>query len=156
TLTGHTDWIAAIAFSPDGARLASGSADATVRIWDPVGGEALLTLQGHAVRVTGVAFSPDGARLASASGDPTVKRWSTVSGDEALTPTGHTGTGAGLSFSADGWRLASAGYDRTLRVWDARPWTARLRAEQTARNLIRRLYAELGTGAEVTRRIGED
>jgi tetratricopeptide (TPR) repeat protein len=61
-----------VAFSPDGARLASASQDQTVKVWDAATGQELCTLKGHTESVHGVAFSPDGARLASASRDGTV------------------------------------------------------------------------------------
>ena len=61
-----------MAFSPDGARLASASFDQTVKVWDAATGQELRTLMGHTEWVNGVAFSPDGARLASASRDGTV------------------------------------------------------------------------------------
>ena len=64
-----------MAFSPDGKRLASASWDQTVKVWDAVTGQKMLTLKGHTNRVYSVAFSPDGHRLASASGDETVKVW---------------------------------------------------------------------------------
>lgn len=57
----------ALAFAPDGERLVSGSADGTVRSWDPTGQEALV-LRGHESWVYAVAFSPDGTLLASGGG----------------------------------------------------------------------------------------
>src|SRR5207244_2963208 len=68
-LRGRTGWIGRIAWSPDGAYLASPSKDKTIRIWDARSGACVCTLQGHTAVVISVAWSPDGQRLASASDD---------------------------------------------------------------------------------------
>ncbi|MGH8070026.1 MAG: tetratricopeptide repeat protein [Candidatus Entotheonellia bacterium] len=119
TLTGHTAGVIGVAFSPDGARLATTSHDQTAKVWDASSGQALLTLAGHTEAVSGVAFSPDGARLATTSHDQTAKVWDASAGQALLTLAGHTETVSGVAFSPDGARLATASGDGTAKVWDA-------------------------------------
>ena len=114
-----------LAFSPDGHRLAVGSADG-VRP-DPgrdAPGRArrragrLLTLEGHGHAVVGLAYSPDGRRIASASRDGTAKVWDAHTGREVVTFRGHRAALTGVAWSPDGRRVASASWDGTARVWD--------------------------------------
>src|SRR5262249_50285698 len=67
TLKGHTNVVAAVAFSPDGKTLASGGWDKAVRLWEVTTGKSMMTLTGHADWVQAVAFAPDGKTLVSAS-----------------------------------------------------------------------------------------
>ncbi|HSZ30685.1 MAG TPA: WD40 repeat domain-containing protein, partial [Pseudonocardiaceae bacterium] len=124
-LTGHTDWVNSVAFSPDGHTLASGSSDQTVRLWnvtDPAHPTPLSQpLTGHTNAVRAVAFTPDGRILASGSSDGTVRLWN-VSHPAHPTPvgqplTGHTNPVTSVAFSPDGRTLASGSSDQTVRLW---------------------------------------
>ena len=75
TLEGHSDYVHSVSLSPDGTKVASGSGDKTVKLWDVTSGECLQTLEGHSVFVNSVSFSPDGTKLASGSSDTTINIW---------------------------------------------------------------------------------
>jgi len=75
TLAGHTADVVAIAFSPDGHRLATGSFDRTVKLWDIHTGQEVLTLRGHTAGVGTLVFSPDGSKIVSGGIDDTARVW---------------------------------------------------------------------------------
>src|SRR5262249_55902145 len=112
-----------VAFSPDGRRLASGSQEGLVTVWDASTGKEGLTLRGHAGAVPTVAFNPDSKRLASASHDHVVKIWDASTGQEVLSLRGHDEPVESVAFSPDGRYLASGsglqGDPGQVKVWDA-------------------------------------
>ncbi|MDX3784319.1 nSTAND1 domain-containing NTPase [Streptomyces europaeiscabiei] len=115
-LSGHTDEVRAVAFSPDRNTLATGSADKTVRLWDPATGKTRTTLKGHTDQVTSVAYSPDGHTLATGSADKTVRLWDPATGKTRTTLKGHTDQVTSVAYSPDGHTLATTdGYDTRLR-----------------------------------------
>jgi hypothetical protein len=118
TLTGHTDVVTSVAFSPDGRLLASGSADKTIKLWEVASGSLVRTLSGHTNYVKSVAFSPDGRLLASGSADKTIKLWEVASGSLVRTLSGHTDYVTSVAFSPDGWLLASGSHDHTIKLWE--------------------------------------
>ena len=119
TFTGHTSQVNAVAYSPDGSRIVSGSDDKTIKVWDAVGGAELATLAGHTGFVQSVAYSPDGSRIVSGSTDKTVKVWDAAGGAELATLSGHAELVWAVAFSLDGRRIVSGSADHTLKVWDA-------------------------------------
>ena len=72
---GHTDVVWALAFSPDGKRIASGGYDTTVQVWDVPSGKTLCSFRGHSGWVNGLAWSPDGMYVASGDDEGVVLVW---------------------------------------------------------------------------------
>jgi WD40 repeat protein/transcriptional regulator with XRE-family HTH domain len=125
-LSGHTQAVYAVAFSPDGRLLATGAGDDTIRLWslaDPAHPVPLgRPLTGHTGWVYWLQFSPDGHTLASAGRDHTARLWD-VRDPAHPKPlgrplTGHRDYVFSVSFSGDGRTLATASHDRTVRLWD--------------------------------------
>ena len=100
TLHGHTHIVRAIAYSPDGTRIATGSDDNTAKIWDVDSGRELLTVE-HSAWIRTVDFSPRGDLLLTASDDHTARVWDVATGREVLVIGGHDGWIFSAVFSPD-------------------------------------------------------
>ncbi|KKA19036.1 Vegetative incompatibility WD repeat protein, partial [Rasamsonia emersonii CBS 393.64] len=135
TLEGHSSVVEALAFSPDGKLVASGSH--TVKLWDPATGALQQTLEGHSSRVKAVAFSPDGKLVASGSADHTVKLWDPATGALQQTLEGHSELVGAVAFSPDGKLVASGSGDGTVKLWD--PATGALQQTLKVDTVIREL-----------------
>ena len=81
------------AFSPDGSRIVTASADNTARVWDAATGKAIAVLSGHEGRVNSAAFSPDGSRIVTASADNTARVWDAATGKAIAVLSGHEDSG---------------------------------------------------------------
>ena len=104
-LSGHQDFVSGLAFSPDGATLATGSMDGTIRLWNTAEGRTIAILPGHMQETTDVAFSPDGRTLASLGHDESVKLWNLPTLREVISQN-EPKAGLKLLFSPDGHKLA--------------------------------------------------
>ena len=116
---GHDDRTNSAAFSPDGKRVVTASADKTARIWDAATGQPIGELRGHDDVVTSAAFSPDGKRIVTASADRTARIWDAETGQSVGELRGHDDVVTSADFSPDGKRIVTASTDRTARLWDA-------------------------------------
>ena len=114
----HFYFVTAVAWSPDGKKIASASADTNVQVWNVATGTNILTYRGHSTKVNAVAWSPDGTRIASASDDRTVQVWDATTGETIFTYRGHAKEISSVTWSPNGTRIASAGYDATVHVWN--------------------------------------
>jgi len=115
----HDGAVQAVAWSPDGTKLATASMNHGARIWDAVSGHAVTPPLAHQGEVYGVAWSPDGTRVATASQDGTARVWNAASGRPVTPPLAHHGRVLAVAWSPDGKRVATASGDHTARVWNA-------------------------------------
>ena len=119
-LTGHTGHVNGVAFSPDGALLATCSADCTARLWDVATAQTIGTLTGHTNGMSSVGFSPDGTLLATTGDhDHTARLWDVATLRTVGTLTSHTSGVSKVAFGPDGRLLATTGsLDKSTPLWD--------------------------------------
>ena len=118
TYKGHSDQVNAVAWSPNGQRIASGSADKTVQVWNATDGSHISTYFGYTNSVSSVAWSPNGQQIAAGSADKTVQVWNSTGSGHAFTYKRHSDRVLAVAWSSDGKRIASCS-DATVQVWNA-------------------------------------
>ena len=120
---GHSSWITDVVVSSDRKRVASGSEDSKVRVWDAeTRGRISETMTGHTHWVKSVSMSEDGKRVASGSDDKTVRVWDAETGGQiGDTMTGYTDFVTTVSMSADGQNVWSQSRDGTVCLWKVNP-----------------------------------
>jgi WD40 repeat protein/tetratricopeptide (TPR) repeat protein len=119
----HASPASAMAFSGDGARLATADAEGTIKIWADAQklnskSTAFLTLKGHQGAINSVGFSSDGKRLVTTSADKTARVWDLENAGAAIRPLEHSGLSWVARFSPDGQLIAAAA-GKSVRLWDA-------------------------------------
>ncbi len=108
----------ALAYSPDGSRLAGPGPKNSLVLYDAVSGAAALRLEGDPGAVQGLTWSPDGQTLVAAISAHGMRVWETREGRLTRSFLGrHGGPVAGVAFSPDGLTVASASYDKTVQIW---------------------------------------
>jgi len=122
-MSGHAQPVICVSFSPEGNRLASGSGDHSVRLWDIHTETAERSCTGHRAAVSCLAWAPDGRRLASGSYDKTVRLWDPHTGGALAELRGHAGRVVDVAWqphhrNAACNRLASASHDGKIKVWE--------------------------------------
>ena len=111
----HTDWVTAIAFSPDGTYVASADRAGGITVWEAATGAESVTLPGHKTAVNALAFLP--GLLASAGQDGSVVLWDIAEGKERKKWAAHPGGCESVDFTSDG-RIVTCGRDKLAKIWD--------------------------------------
>ncbi len=117
-LKGNSGSVNSVAFSPDGTKVLTGSANNAVKLWDAGTGMETTAFVGHTADVTSVAFSPDGKRLLSGSGDCTARLWNANTGQVVFTFAKHVARVSSVAFSPDGSQALTGSWDGTAKIWD--------------------------------------
>ena len=125
---GHTSYISAVTFSPDGSQVLTGSWDKTARLWETRSGLEIRRFEDKTKAITSVCFSPCGRYVLTGSGfalsndsydlNNTARLWDAKSGQEIRKFEGHSHAIVSICFSPDGQYVLTGSYDNTARLWD--------------------------------------
>ncbi len=122
--------LTALAFSPDGTKVVSGSigADKTARLWSTMNGNPVGNVMRAEAGVMDIAFSPDGQRILTGAGEGVARLWSAENGEPIGLPMRHEGSGwvNFVEFSPNGDRLLTVAVDSPALLWADRPHPLRV------------------------------
>jgi len=113
----HKDTVQAVAFSPDGRHVLTGSKDGTARFWDAADGRPFGQPMAHKDAVQAVAFSPDGRHVLTGSLDRTAQVWDAANGRPVGQPMVHGEGIAAVAFSPGDRSVLTAGLEQSARLW---------------------------------------
>ncbi len=111
--------ISALAWSPDGTRLAAGGGEYKIDVFDARQWRQHVTYKGHHSAVYALAWSPDGGQIVSTGADDAMHLWDATNGRSVATYFKHSSIVSGVAWSPNGQRIVSASYDKTAQVWNA-------------------------------------
>ncbi len=114
---GHSASVKAVAISPDGKILATGSRDKSVKLWDQQSGLEIRSIVGHTHTINGIAFSPNGLYIATSSADGTACVWEVLTGKEIFTSPKNSKYITDVAFNPDGKSFVYGGYPDSASVY---------------------------------------
>lgn len=118
TFLAHSDWVSTIVFAADVGRIASGSFDHSIKVWNYQTGELIRVVSQNAGAVYALAFSHDYNLLAQGGSEQNIKLWEIETGALVEICKEHSGSVRAIAISSNGKTLASGSYDGTIKLWD--------------------------------------